>query len=332
MDAGFYRGTNADQDTRFSDKEKKLLKQMKFESALDQKVDLSKINLEVVKPWITLRLNDILGMEDDVVVEYVFTQLEQKDLNPKVMQINLTGFLNARRAREFVGELWQLFVEAQNSPDGIPTSLIEKKMQELKAASSSKFSEPTLSKVISADWKHRYQSLTGGRYGKTQPNYNSEPQQFDPDDKSERIPSPRRRRHDDRNDHRTDRYDRDRDRTRGRRGYDRDADRRNDDRDRHRRNDDHYPARKVSRSRTPPRSPRRHREELKKEADRKENEHNASTDDESDREEPKKKKKKSRHRSDSESDHERKRAKKHKKEKKEKKAKKKSEKRERDDD
>jgi hypothetical protein len=30
-------------------------------------------------------------MEDDVVVEYVFTQLEEKDLNPKKMQINLTG-------------------------------------------------------------------------------------------------------------------------------------------------------------------------------------------------------------------------------------------------
>jgi hypothetical protein len=36
------------------------------------------------------------------------------------MQINLTGFLNARRAREFMGEMWALLGEAQNSPDGIP--------------------------------------------------------------------------------------------------------------------------------------------------------------------------------------------------------------------
>lgn len=38
MDAGFYRGTSTDQDTRFGDKEKKLLKQMKFEGILDTKV------------------------------------------------------------------------------------------------------------------------------------------------------------------------------------------------------------------------------------------------------------------------------------------------------
>lgn len=40
MDAGFYRGTNADQDNRFTDKEKKLLKTMKFEPVLDTKVSV----------------------------------------------------------------------------------------------------------------------------------------------------------------------------------------------------------------------------------------------------------------------------------------------------
>lgn len=38
MDTGFYRGTNAEQDGRFIDKEKKLLKTMKFEPILDTKV------------------------------------------------------------------------------------------------------------------------------------------------------------------------------------------------------------------------------------------------------------------------------------------------------
>ncbi len=33
-----FQGTNADQDNRFSDKEKKLLKQMKFEEILSKKV------------------------------------------------------------------------------------------------------------------------------------------------------------------------------------------------------------------------------------------------------------------------------------------------------
>lgn len=38
MDAAFYRGTSTDQDIRFTDKERKLLKQMRFEQVLDIKV------------------------------------------------------------------------------------------------------------------------------------------------------------------------------------------------------------------------------------------------------------------------------------------------------
>jgi len=193
MDAGFYRGTNTDQDTRFTDKEKKLLKQMMFEGILETKVDLNKINIDVIKPWITVKLNDILGYEDDVVIEYVFTQLEEQNLNPKVMQINLTGFLNARRSREFMGELWSILVEAQSSPNGIPPSMVEKKVQELKAAAINKQKEQPYAKATETDWKHRYQSLTGGRYGSTQPNFYSD---FGDDQKREDSSDKERRRRD----------------------------------------------------------------------------------------------------------------------------------------
>ena len=37
-DAGFFRGTTSDQDNRFSDKEKKLLKTMKYEESITLKV------------------------------------------------------------------------------------------------------------------------------------------------------------------------------------------------------------------------------------------------------------------------------------------------------
>ena len=71
-DAGFFRGTTTDQDNRFSDKEKKLLKTMKFEDNLGVKVDMSKVKVDVLKPWITKRVYEILKMEDDVVVVFVF--------------------------------------------------------------------------------------------------------------------------------------------------------------------------------------------------------------------------------------------------------------------
>ena len=51
--------------------------------------------------------------------------------DPKMMQINLTGFLGGSKARLFIGELWQFLASAQTSPDGMPAELVELKKQEL---------------------------------------------------------------------------------------------------------------------------------------------------------------------------------------------------------
>ena len=38
---------------------------------------MTKVKLDTIKPWITSKITELLGgMEDDVVVEYVFNQLE----------------------------------------------------------------------------------------------------------------------------------------------------------------------------------------------------------------------------------------------------------------
>lgn len=74
----FPQGTNQQQDTRFSDKEKKLLKQMKFGDCLNKRVDMSKVKLDVLRPWISKKITDILHIEDDVVVEFVYNQLEEE--------------------------------------------------------------------------------------------------------------------------------------------------------------------------------------------------------------------------------------------------------------
>lgn len=58
------------------------------------------------------------------------------------MQINLTGFLNGKNAREFMGELWSLLYSAQNSPTGMPTELVEAKKDEIIRRVSSLTDEP----------------------------------------------------------------------------------------------------------------------------------------------------------------------------------------------
>lgn len=72
------QGTNLNQDTRFSDKEKKLLKQMKFSDVLSKKVDMSKVKLDVLRPWISAKITQLLNLEDDVIEEYVVNQLEEE--------------------------------------------------------------------------------------------------------------------------------------------------------------------------------------------------------------------------------------------------------------
>lgn len=51
--------------------------------------------------------------------------------DPKKIQINLTGFLHGKNAREFMAELWKLLISAQENPTGIPDSLLELKKEEL---------------------------------------------------------------------------------------------------------------------------------------------------------------------------------------------------------
>ncbi|KAH8994515.1 hypothetical protein EDB92DRAFT_1943829 [Lactarius akahatsu] len=135
-DAGFFKGTSADQDRRFSDKELKLLKTLKFPSQFDTKVDMRKVNLQVIRPWVTKKVVELLGLDDELVVEYAMGLLEdesQPTPDPKKMQINLTGFLTDSTP-VFMAALWNLLIEAQTSPAGIPRSFVEEKKEEMRRA------------------------------------------------------------------------------------------------------------------------------------------------------------------------------------------------------
>ncbi|KAF7426252.1 hypothetical protein PC9H_008619 [Pleurotus ostreatus] len=122
---GFFKGTSAEQDRRFSDKELKLLKSMKFPPEFDKKVDMRKVNLEVIRPWVAKKVTELVGFEDEVVVEYAMGLLEdqkQSFPDPKKMQINLTGFLT-KDTPAFMLALWKLLLEAQEEVSGVPQPL-----------------------------------------------------------------------------------------------------------------------------------------------------------------------------------------------------------------
>lgn len=127
---------------------------------------MDKVKLDVLRPWISKKITEYLHIEDDVVVEFVYNQLEDKVNTtktvycfafivscsalktiahlfcmhllssikypcPKKMQINMTGFLNGKNARQFMDELWALLLSAQESETGIPEEFIQQKKDEI---------------------------------------------------------------------------------------------------------------------------------------------------------------------------------------------------------
>lgn len=42
---------------------------------------MSKVKLDVLRPWISKKITDILHIEDDVVVEFVYNQLEEEKVD-----------------------------------------------------------------------------------------------------------------------------------------------------------------------------------------------------------------------------------------------------------
>ncbi|KAI9806835.1 MAG: Serine/arginine repetitive matrix protein 1 [Piccolia ochrophora] len=109
----------------------KMLKQTKFPPEFNQKVDMQKVNLEVMKRWIAGKISEILGNEDDIVIELCFNLLEgSRYPDVKKLQISLTGFLDKDTPR-FCKELWNLCLSAQSNAQGVPKELLEAKKLEL---------------------------------------------------------------------------------------------------------------------------------------------------------------------------------------------------------
>lgn len=57
--------------------DQKRLRATKFPPEFDKKVDIKKVNINLMKKWIADKITLILGSDDDVVVETCFNLLEK---------------------------------------------------------------------------------------------------------------------------------------------------------------------------------------------------------------------------------------------------------------
>lgn len=56
---------------------------------------MSKVKLETIKPWITTKITELMGgIEDDVLVEYVFNQLEADKVKLFLLFLQIFPFTN----------------------------------------------------------------------------------------------------------------------------------------------------------------------------------------------------------------------------------------------
>ncbi|CAK1363565.1 uncharacterized protein RHO25_006259 [Cercospora beticola] len=102
-----------------------------FPPEFSKKVDMTKVNLPVIKKWVSDEITKILNSDDDVVTEMIFTLLEAgKFPNIKQIQTDISGFLD-KDAPPFCLQLWKLLLSAQADPKGIPQELLEAKKFEL---------------------------------------------------------------------------------------------------------------------------------------------------------------------------------------------------------
>lgn len=96
MAGTMFRGTNVEQDSRWGRMDKKMLTAMEkngaFAAILETKVDLKKINVDIMAKWVTERIVQILGFEDEIVINLIINMLNSQKVIFILIQFNSIGF------------------------------------------------------------------------------------------------------------------------------------------------------------------------------------------------------------------------------------------------
>ncbi|KAG9244458.1 hypothetical protein BJ878DRAFT_506131 [Calycina marina] len=141
----------------------KILRTTKFPIEFNQKVDIQKVNADLMKKWMAGRIQEILGSDDDVVIELCFGLFEgARHPDIKKMQIQLTGFLD-KDTPAFCKELWKLCLSAQANPEGVPQELVEAKKAELMQEKIETDRRSELARLRGADEQRRESNMSAIR-------------------------------------------------------------------------------------------------------------------------------------------------------------------------
>lgn len=135
--------------------DKQAVRDTNWPAEYSKKVDIRKVNMNVIETWIAGKLEQ-LGNDDDIVLSFIINLLKDKKnynfvcymypTRPPEVEANTTTFQQPKikeiqvSIRDFLGndapafskELWGLLLEAQEEENGVPPALVAAKKDELR--------------------------------------------------------------------------------------------------------------------------------------------------------------------------------------------------------
>ncbi|CAK7898594.1 hypothetical protein CAAN3_04S01882 [[Candida] anglica] len=119
-----FRIKEADQDV-LERKQQKDKQSKKFPKVFKKKVDMSKVNVQVIQRWISVEVDKALP-DDDIVADYLGELLvANNEPDVKSIHLQMADFLGDEESLKLCTKLWELLVSAQDDKDGIPQELVE---------------------------------------------------------------------------------------------------------------------------------------------------------------------------------------------------------------
>lgn len=113
-------------------------KSSKKSSLFKKPVDISKVNLPIIKTWMETTIQEQLP-DDDIVVEFIYEMLQAEDQpDIKAIKEQMDDFIGKDESLKFCEELWALLLSGQSDPDGIPEQLLEQRKRQLEKETAEK--------------------------------------------------------------------------------------------------------------------------------------------------------------------------------------------------
>ena len=70
--------------------DEKALKATKFPPEFNKRVDMGKVNKDIIRNWMAKKLPQIMGMDDDIIIDMVYNYIDDnKSVRPNLLAITV---------------------------------------------------------------------------------------------------------------------------------------------------------------------------------------------------------------------------------------------------